>query len=114
MSCLIHEEKTIGVEDNLPDAYLSNIEMIPRWSEELVSLLTIGQIDVPIPLREKKAMIQKTTSFVMRVGRMYNKGLDRILIWCIELEEKNHYLKLAHETIGGIHMAGNQTVRRLL
>ena len=33
---------------------------------------------------------------------------------CIELKEKPYYLKMAHETIGGIHMVGNQTSKRLL
>ena len=45
---------------------------------------------------------------------MYNKGQDGVLRLCIELEEKPYYLKMAHETIGGIHMAGNQTLNRLL
>ena len=50
----------------------------------------------------------------MLARRMYNKGQDGILQLCIELEQKNHYLKLAHEKIGGIHMVGNQTLKRLL
>ena len=79
LSFLIHGEKPTGVEDDLPNAYLFNIEMIPRRSEEMVHLLTIGQMDIPIPLREKQAMIQKTASFVMLTRRMYNKGQDGIL-----------------------------------
>ena len=51
LSCLIHGEKPTRVEDDLPNAYLFNVEMIPRWSEELVPLLTI--------------MILKLASFVM-------------------------------------------------
>ena len=45
---------------------------------------------------------------------MYNKGQDGVLRLCIEPKEKPYYLKMAHETIGGIHMAGNQTLKRLL
>ena len=48
----------MGVEDDLRDAYLFNIEMIPRWSKVLVPLLTIGKMDIRILLREKQAMIQ--------------------------------------------------------
>ena len=50
----------------------------------------------------------------MLAGQMYNKGQDGVLRLCIEPEEKPYYLKMAHETIGGIHMAGNQTLKRLL
>ena len=53
LSCLIHGGKPTAVEDDFPDTYLFNIDMIPRWSEEMVPLLTIGQIHVPTPLREK-------------------------------------------------------------
>ena len=74
----------------------------------------MGQMDIPIPLRKRQAIIQKSTSFVMLARRMYHRGQDGILRLCIELEEKNHYLKLAHKTIGGIHMASNQTLKRLL
>ena len=79
LSRLTHGEAPTGVEDDLPDAYLFNIEMIPRWSEEFVPLLTMGQMDIPIPMKEKQAMIQKTASFVMLAGRMYHKGQEGIL-----------------------------------
>ena len=114
LSRLINGEEPIGVEDDLPDAYLFNIEMIPRWSEEIVSLLTIGQMDIPVPLKEKQAMVQKAAPFVMLAGRLYHRGMDGIMRLCIELGEKKYYLRLAHETIGGIHMAGNQTLKILL
>ena len=79
LSRLTHREKPVGVEDDLPDAYLLNIEMVQRWSEELIPLLTIGQLNIPKPLRERKLMIQKSSPFVMLAGRMYNKGQVRVL-----------------------------------
>ena len=69
----------MGVEDDLPDAYLFNIEMVPRWSEEFIPLLTIGKLNIPRPLRERQLMVQKLSPFVMIVGRMYNKGQDGAL-----------------------------------
>ena len=106
LSHLVHGEKPTEVEDDLPNAYLFNIEMIPRWSEDIIPLLTIGQMDILVPLREKQTLIQKKAPFVMLVERMYHTGQDGILRLCIEPKEKAHYLKYAHETIGGIHMAG--------
>ena len=103
-----------GIEDDLPDAYLFNIEMIPKWSEKYVPLLTIGQLNIPFPLHEKQALVQKAASFVMLAGRMYRLGKDGILRLCIEHQEKEHYLIAAHITIGGIHMAANQTIKRIL
>ena len=57
LSCLTHGEKPMGVENDLPDAYLFNIEMVPRWSEELIPLLTIGQLNIPRPLQERQLMV---------------------------------------------------------
>ena len=45
---------------------------------------------------------------------MYHRGIDGVLCLCIEPLEKPHYLTSAHVTIGGIHMAGDQMLRRVL
>ena len=79
LRCLTHGEAPTRVEDDLPDAYLLNIKMIPKGSEDYVPLLTIGQMDIHVPLREKQALIQMTTPFVMLVGRMYHTRHDKIL-----------------------------------
>ena len=41
---IIYGEKSTGFDDDLPDAYLFQLEMVPKWSENIVSLLTIGNI----------------------------------------------------------------------
>lgn len=58
MSRLMNGDAAMGVEDNLPDAYHFNSEMIPRWSEKYVPLLTIGQLDIPLPIERKQALIR--------------------------------------------------------
>ena len=105
LSRLTSGEEPKGVEDDLPDAYLFNIEMVPKWSEKIVPLLTIGQLDIPLPIQDKQSMIQNAASFVMLAGRMYNLGRDGVLRLCIEPQEKEHYLVAAHITVGNIHMA---------
>ena len=114
MSRLLTGEAPIGIDDDLPDAYLFNIKMIPKWSEPYVSLMTIGQLDIPLPIWEKQAMIQGSASLTMLAGRLYQLGQDGILRLCIEPFEQPHYLREAHITTGGLHMAGNQTVKRIL
>ena len=53
LSHLMDGDAPMGVEDDLPDAYLFNIEMIPKWSENYVPLLTIGQLNIPLPIESK-------------------------------------------------------------
>ena len=111
LSRLTSGEAPKGIEDDFPDAYIFNIEMIPKWSDKFVPLLTIGQLDIPLPIREKQSLVQNAASFVMLAGRMYHLVRDGILHLCIEPQEKEHYLEAAHITIGGIHMAADQTIK---
>ena len=41
VSRILNGKHPIGVFDELPDACLFQIEMVPRWSEHLVYFLTI-------------------------------------------------------------------------
>jgi len=45
----VHGESPKGINEDLPDAYLFNIEMIPKWSEEYAPLMTIGKFGIPYP-----------------------------------------------------------------
>lgn len=59
-----------GVDDDLLNTYLFNIKMIPSWSEQYVPFMKIGQLDIPLHVRETKALIQGSTSMTMVIGRM--------------------------------------------
>ena len=74
--------------------------MIPKWSENYVPLLTIGQLNIPLPIENKQALIRKAASFVMLAGRMYNQGIDGVLRLCIEPGEAHqcsyHHRRTPH------------------
>ena len=36
----------MGVPDDLPDAYLFNVEMVPMWSKDIVPMLTVGNLQL--------------------------------------------------------------------
>ena len=38
-------EEPIGVNDELPDASLFRIELVPKWSEQMIHLLTTGSLN---------------------------------------------------------------------
>ena len=44
LSRLTHGEPPFGVDDDILDAYLFNIQIVPRWSEQWIPLLSIAQI----------------------------------------------------------------------
>ena len=81
----MNDDTPMVVEDDLPDAYQFNIEMIPRWSEDYVPLLTIAQLDIPLPIESNQALIWSVASFVMLAGRMYHRGIDGVLLYAWNL-----------------------------
>ena len=114
LSCLTHGEPPIGVDDDLLDAYLFNIEMVPRWSEQWIPLLSIAQIEIPKTIPEHKERIFLGGKFKLLVGRLYHEGNDKILRLCIEPLEKEYFLNQAHQSTIGIHLAGQQTAQALM
>ena len=63
---MIHGEKPMGVDVDLPNAYLFQLKMVPNWSENIVSLLTIGNIHDEPPLQ-----VEKTRLYALLAGRLY-------------------------------------------
>ena len=114
LSRLINGEAPVGIDDDLPDAYLFNVEMIPRWSEDYIPLMTIGKFDIPLPLQQKKEIILETANLKMVSRHLYKQGQDGILRLCVEPSEQSYYIEAAHVAVGGIHMAGNQMIKHVL
>ena len=48
LSRLIKGEPATRVADDLPNAYLFNIDMVPSWSKDIVPILTLGKLDLLI------------------------------------------------------------------
>ncbi|MCO5592031.1 hypothetical protein L7F22_046025 [Adiantum nelumboides] len=109
LSRLTHGEAPIGIDDDLPDAYLFNIDMVPRWSEEVIPLLTIGSLY----LTKQPSIIGASRSLVMLAGMLYKQGSNQILRLCIEVHEQELYLNQSHVQITGIHNGHAQTYQRM-
>ena len=113
LSRLTSGEKAIGVDDDLPDAYLFNVEMIPHWSKNLVPFLTIGKLHVSDSFERNLFHLEQTRNFVMLAGRLYRRGPDGVLRLCIEPIEAEKYMTSAHVAMGNIHFASDQTIKQI-
>ena len=107
---LTNGEKAIGVDDDLPDAYLFNIEMVLQWSKDLVPFFTIGKLHLSNSLEGNLFHVEKTREFVMLAGRLYKCEFDGILRMCIEPTKADKYMTSAHVAMGNIHFALDQTI----
>ena len=60
LSRLINGEAPIGVNDDLSDAYLFNVEMIPEWSVQFAPMLMSGTLRLNLDMRENKHLIEQS------------------------------------------------------
>ena len=113
LSRLTNGESPIGVDDDLPDAYLFNIEMIPKWSEPMIPLLTYGTTSPEKSIENTAQLITQSSSYQLISGRLYKRGNEGILRLCIEPHEQDSYLQEAHVGLCGWHFSQPQTTQRL-
>ena len=76
-------------------------------------MFTIGNLRPTSSLERNLALIKLTRQYSMIAGRLYKQGKDGILCLCIEREDAVSYLKQAHIAIGNIHVAPEQTLKRI-
>ena len=64
LSRITSREAAMGINDDLPDAILFNIEWVPRWIGELVSFLNTAVIPND-KLKEDVDFVKATSNFVL-------------------------------------------------
>ena len=74
LSGLANRESRNGTNDEFPNEYLFNIEMIPRWSQNIVTLLSVGAIHEQ-PIRT----IKQSCLYTLLAGRLYKARSNHIL-----------------------------------
>ena len=105
---MVHGEKLDGIDDDLPDAYLFKLEMVPNWSKNIVSLLTIGNIHNQPPQK-----VEETRLYSMLAGRLYKYKQDNVLSLCIEPKDQYLYIQYAHIVVGNVHFSKKQRLREI-
>ena len=110
LSRITSREAPTGINDNLPDAILFNIEWVPRWSEELVSFLHTAVVPSD-KLEEVVDFVKATNNFVLIAGHLYYRDRDTVLKQVACPEEYFSILRDAHVLSCGQHLARDHTVR---
>ena len=72
MSWIPNGEKLIGVEDDLPDAPLFLVDLIPEWAEEICYYLTNGlPTDTPLDIAKARKLIRNVAPYQLIAGQLY-------------------------------------------
>ncbi|MCO5577322.1 hypothetical protein L7F22_031150 [Adiantum nelumboides] len=76
LSRITSGEAAVGVNDDLPDANLFNIEWVPRWSTDVVSFLTTATVPND-KLEEAADFIKASSNFCLIAGHLYYRDNEK-------------------------------------
>ena len=95
LSRLTSGEPPEGVNDDMPDAALFKLDIIPRWSEPIARFLSMGIFDDDDTL-SKQEIVRMSAPYTLISGSLYRKGGDGILRLCLGPEEYSDILHQVH------------------
>ena len=114
LSRIMSGEEPIGVDDELPDASLFRVELVPKWSEQVIQLLTTGSLThTGDTIQEKTEFLEACGRFQLLSGSLYYLGKDKVLRLVICPEEYQNVMRDAHISTCGLHVAIEGTVQRI-
>ena len=74
MSRIPNGEKAIGVDDDLPDAPLFLVDLVPEWAEEICHYLTNGSpTDTPTDMSKARRLIRDAAPYQLIAGNCINR-----------------------------------------
>ena len=106
MSRIPNREAPIGLDDELPDATLFLIDLVPKCAKEICHYLTNGlHTNRPLDMARARRLIRDAAPYQLIAGQLYKQGKDGIIRKCIREDEFILFLDEAHSGIAGGHFA---------
>ena len=96
MSRIDTGEEPTGVKDDLPDAHLFRIEVVPTKLEEIAQFLENGQAPEGMSTKKKQILAMKDAPYSLINGFLYKIGLDEVFRRCVLEYERENIMHEAH------------------
>ena len=103
LSRITYGEAPTGVDDDIPDATLFQIETAPRWVKHIVSFLSTGYVSDTDSIPRSIILIEDSAPYTLITRRLYRRP---------DLSEYTMILESVHVSLGGNHYSGSQTVKK--
>ena len=99
-------EEPTGVNDELPDASLFRVELVPKWSEQVIHLLTTGSLThTGDTIQEKNVFLEACGRFQLLSRSLYYLGHDKVLRLVVCPNDYPNIMRDAHISTCGLHIA---------
>ena len=63
----------MDIPNDLLNAYLFNVEMVHKWSKDIVPILTVRNLDSSLSKEANLTFLEQPQIYSMVVGRLYQK-----------------------------------------
>ena len=113
MSRINTGEEPTRVKDDLPDAHLFKIEVVPAELEEIAQFLENGQAPEGMSMKKKQILAMKVAPYSLINGFLYKMGLDNILWRCLLEHERDNIMHEEHYGLTEGHFQVDITAKKI-
>ena len=115
LSRITNGEEPTGVDDDLPDATLFQIESVPKWSKRIATFLSTSVItDVHQDVDTQTKFLEECSCFQLISGRLYHMLNDGVLRLVPNPDEYPRIVQEAHVSYTGQHRSRRATITHIL
>ena len=97
--CLIDES---GYDDGLP------------WYHDIYQFLRYGTYPEAVTAKDKRALRQLATCFVIHGETLYRRTTDGMLLLCLDRDSVDRVMREVHAGVCGPHMGGHMLARKIM
>ena len=97
--CLIDES---GFDDGLP------------WYHDIYQFLRYGTYPEAVTAKDKRALRQLVTRFVIHGETLYRRTADGVLLLCLDRDSADRAMREVHAGVCGPHMGGHMLARKIM
>ena len=96
-------EAPTGIDDELPDAVLFQVDIAPQWAKPILQVLSLEVFHAKTNINESRDLLKTSKKYLLNLGNLYKQGLDKVLKMCLDNSENEAIIKESHEGLCGSH-----------
>ena len=107
------DKEPTRIKDDLPDAHLFRVEIVPVELAEIAQFLQEGKAWEGYS-KKNKILTIKASHFTLINGSLYKLGLDDIPPWCVLEHERHEIIGEEHSISIDGHFQADTTIKKII
>jgi RNase H-like domain found in reverse transcriptase/Integrase core domain/Integrase zinc binding domain len=105
---------TVEIDDELPDANLFSITVVPTWDTYISEFLSTQKLPEHLDANERRKIRVNSRHYAIIANRLYRRGIDGVLRRCVSEPEATKILEACHDGTCGGHFSGRLSALKIL